>query len=132
MTDAKSGTAPGWLTLSIGVLFAGLHAAVLLLLGLSALFKAVSVSIDPRVFLPAMALGLLVGIVYLAGRGRPGLRLVPSILWIVLALTYLGGGLIRDTRRGVTLGTILVLLMVGVLVYHAYVDVKALLAHSRA
>ena len=111
----------------IGVLFTGLYVlmlAYLVLLHFTGHAGAVA--------LPIVVLGLAVGIAYLAGRVNPMVRIVPSVLWIVVVIISFvspGGG---DSTQGGAAKVLCAVVLMCALAYHVYVDVKVLLARSRA
>lgn len=133
MSEPTGWPKPGRLTKIIGVLFTALH---LLSLCFWILFWARR---QPGlVDLRTVVIGLAVGITYLAGELHPMIRIVPSVLWVVLAgipsivSRLMEGPWTGGDARGSIMAVLCATLLVCALAYHVYLDARLLLARSRA
>jgi len=127
MVERTSWPEPSKSAKVIGVLFTGLY---VLTLAYWFLFRAYR---QPgEVALPIVGIGLAVGIAYLAGRVHPMVRIVPSVLWIVVVIVsfVLPGS--SDSTHGGAVKVLCAVVLICALAYHAYVDVRVLLARHRA
>jgi len=128
MVERTSWPEPSKSAKMIGMLFVGLCVLTLAYLMLRIVLR---VNWQPGA-VPIIVIELAVGIAYLAGRVHPMVRVVPSVLWIVVVVvSFLLPGS-SDSTHGGAVKMLCAVVLICALAYHAYVDVRVLLARHRA